>query len=157
MLIDGFQLQMQHYALGGRDGNVVQFKKNTFRMFCSARVCFGWKLTWFRCAQTRENASIHRTRAGDGSSGLVWTSRVGRPAAPLPATVEVSVAAAAVVGGGAGGCCSTMAAVALPATSPEEMSASTVTAGTDAGGGLHIENDAYLLLIIPMTMTLFPS
>jgi len=47
-------------------------------------------------AQTRENASIHRTRAGDGSSGLVCTSSAGRPAPPAPAAAAAAAAAAVV-------------------------------------------------------------
>ena len=42
-----------------------------------------------RCAQTREKASIQRTRAGDGSSTLVWMPRIRVSAATVVVVVVV--------------------------------------------------------------------
>ena len=82
-----------------------------------------------RWAQTRENASIHLTRAGDGSSGLVFTSSDGRPVA---VAVLAPVSFAVDVGGG----CSTTTGISVvtPASAaPAAISA--VTAAAAAGGG----------------------
>lgn len=55
--------------------------------------------TWLRWAQTRENASIHRTLAGDGSSGFVWIPNgpMRGSVATTEAIVRVSVVGGAVV------------------------------------------------------------
>ena len=91
------------------------------------------------CAQTREKASIHRTRAGDGSSGLVCTSSVGRPLPPAVVLVEPAVVTAASVAVDVGAC-STIAGISTAA--PRSFAAAAGSAATEnapaagAGGGL---------------------
>ena len=92
------------------------------------------------CAQTREKASIHRTRAGDGSSGLVCTSSVGRPLPPAVVLVEPAVVTAASVAVDVGAC-STIAGIST-AAARSFAAAAAGSAATEkapaagAGGGL---------------------